>query len=226
MKQDFLCKFCGTKFHKEKTMITHLCVKKQRYADTETAGARFGLRVFQRFYDLTMNSKKTKTVQEFIESQYYIDFVKFGNHLALLKPLYIDKYIDFVILNGVKLADWTKEFVYECYIEDLIKKEPAESATERTITNIIEWASKNNCEFNEFFSSIPPNEAAYLIKVGKISPWVLYLSATGGKLLSRLSEEHGKIIGPMIEPSVWMRKFKKLPNDVDYIRNLLEQAEL
>jgi hypothetical protein len=226
MEQNFECKFCKTKFHKESTLQTHMCVKKQRHLDINTAGSRLGFRTFQRFYELTVKSKKVKTTEDFINSQYYIEFVKFGNHLALLKPVHIEKYIDFVIMNGVKLKDWTKDFVYETYIEELVKKEPAESATDRTITNIMEWSEKNGVPFNEFFKQVSANEAAYLIKTGKISPWVLYLSATGEELLNRFNQDHSNMIGAMIEPGVWMKKFKKYDDDVDYIRNLLEQAGL
>lgn len=194
--------------------------------EINSTGARLGFRAFQRFYDLTVNSKKQKSTDEFINSAYYIDFVKFGNHLALLKPLHTEQYIDYVIMNGVKLKDWTKDFVYEFYIENLVKKEPASSATDRTITNIMEWCDLNNEEFSEFFSKVSTNEAAYLIKTGKISPWVLYLSASGGNLMDRFNDDHSRIIGAVIDPGEWKKKFKKNEEDVDFIRNLLEQARI
>lgn len=226
MLQLFECKFCSVKFHKETTLNTHMCVKKRRYLEIDSAASRFGLIAFQRFYELTMRSKKPKSVDEFINSPYYIDFAKFGNHLATLKPIYLDKYIDYVILNGVKLKDWTKDFVYEVYIDDLVKKEPAASATDRSITEIVKWCEINDTSFKDFFFSISANEAAYLIKTGRISPWVLYLSSTGQDLMSRFNEDHAKIIGGIIDPSVWMKKFKKSDEDVQYIKGVLEQAGL
>ena len=203
-----------------------MCVKKRRHMDIGTAGSRFGLRAFQKFYELTTKSKKIKTIEEFINSPYYIDFVKFGNHLTSLKPVHIEKYIEYVILNGVKLKDWTKDFVYDVYVDDLIKKEPATSATDRTITEIMEWCDKNNVAFDKFFSTVNVNEAAHLIRTGRISPWVLYLSSTGGELLSRFNEDHSNMIGAIIDPGQWMKKFKKADDDVSYIRELLEQAGL
>ena len=226
MDQDFSCKFCGTKFHKETTLATHMCVKKRRHMEIGTAGSRFGFRTFQRFYELTTQAKKLKSTDDFINSPYYIDFVKFGNHLALLKPVHIDKYIEFVIMNGVKLKDWTKDFVYDLYIEDLLKKEPAVSATERTITEIMEWCDRNNVAFDKFFSTVNANEAAHLIRTGRISPWVLYLSSTGEQLMSRFNEDHANMIGAVIDPGFWMRKFKKADDDVDFIKNILEQSKL
>lgn len=220
------CKYCSKSFAQMRTLATHVCVKKQRFLDVESAGSRLGLRTFQRFFELTTTNKKVKSVEDFINSPYYIDFAKFGNHLAMLKPIYIEKYIDFIILNGVKLQDWSKDFVYDTYVNDLVKKEPAIDATDRTITEIIEWCDKNNESFNTFFNKINANEAAHMIKTGKISPWVLYLSSTGGDLLSRFNEDHSKMIGEIIDPGAWMRKFKKAEEDVDFIRSVLEEAGL
>lgn len=226
MEQNHECKFCNTRFHKEITLTTHMCVKKRRYMEAGTPGSRFGLRAFQRFYELTANSKKAKTQDEFINSPYYIDFVKFGHHLATLKPVYLEKYIDYVIMNGVKLKDWTKDFVYDLYIEDILKKEPAASAAERTITEMVEWCENNDEPFTEFFSKISANEASHLVRSGRLSPWVLYLSATGGDLMDKFNDDHAKMIGAIIEPGFWMKKFKKAGDDVDFIKDLLGQAGL
>jgi len=224
--QPFECKYCGNKFHKEITLSTHLCVKKRRFMEIETPASRFGHRTFQKFYDITMSSKKTKSVQEFIDSPYYIDFVKFGNHLANLKPVYPDKFIEFVIKNSVKLKDWTKDFVYDTYIVDLIKKEPAVSAAERSIAEIIDWTTANNTEFTKFFDTISANEAAHLIRTGKISPWVIYLCESGGNLMDSFNEDHAKIIGDIIDPGYWMKKFRQNSDDVVYIKTLLGEAGL
>lgn len=228
MEQKFDCKFCGNKFHKESTLAAHMCVKKRRHLDASTDGSRFGLRTFQRFYTLTTNSKKIKSFEEFVDSPYYIDFVKFGNHIAILKPVQIEQYIDFVILSGLKMPKWTTDPVYELYIENLLKTEPAASAAERTITTILNWCEKNSTSFNQFFTNISANEAAYLIKTGRISPWVLYLCNSAEHLMTRFEVDpmHSKMIGQVIDPGFWMRKFKKADDDVDYIKALLEQAGL
>lgn len=226
MQQNYECKFCGTKFHREVTLTTHMCVKKQRYNDSENAGVRMGFRVFQRFYELSVQSKKLKTLQEFIDSPYYTDFAKFGHYLVSLKPLHIDQFIDSLIKNSVKLKDWTNEIFYYAYIADLVKKEPATTGTERTITEIAEWCEKNNVQFSDFFLKISANEASHMIRSGYLSPWVLYLSAKGDNLLGRFTADHTPMIAQVIDAGFWMKKFKSNQDDVDYIRDLLEQAGL
>lgn len=226
MEQRYICKFCSKAFHREVTLSTHMCAKKQRTLDLTSTGSRLGFRAFQRFFEITTHSKRIKTSTDFIDSAYYIEFVKFGNYVAMLKPVHLDQFVEFVIRNSVKLKDWTAPYVYEAYIVDLTRKEPAASATDRTIINIIEWSEENKTDFNKFFSIVSANEGAYLISTGKISPWVLYLCAGGGDLMDRFTEDHGKMIGSIIDPGFWMQKFKKDPNEVDFIKDLLEQSGL
>ena len=226
MIKAYTCKYCEKSFTQEKTLVKHICVKKRRYMEIDSQGSRFGLRAFQRFYSIASTDKVVKTAHDFISSPYYIDFIKFGNHLAVLKPVYVDQFIDFVINNSIKLKDWTSDFVYDIYIEDLVKKEPVTSAMERSIIEIMDWAAANNTEFSNFFVEITANEASYMIRTGKISPWLLYLANTGEHLMNEFTADHSKIIGKIIDPAFWMKKFKKNSDDVEYVRNLLEQINL
>lgn len=226
LEQKYACKFCNKKFHREETLVTHLCVKKQRYNDRDNVGARLGFRAYQTFYKLESQAKAPKTLDDFIGSNLYTDFVKFGNHLANLKPMYIEKFVEYVIKNRVKLKDWSKDIVYYTYIEEFVKTEPATSAVDRTIEEILEWCEKNNSPFKDFFSNISPNEAAFLIKIGRISPWVLYLASSGEKLMNSFNQDHAKMISDIIDPGFWMKKFKKQEDDVDFLRGVLDEAGL
>jgi hypothetical protein len=226
MKQEHQCKFCGKKFHKENTLSVHMCPKKRRDLDIDTPASRIGFRVFQRFYQLTVTSKKVKTTEEFINSQYYMDFVKFGHYLIDLKPLNMDQFIDFVIRNGIKLKDWRNELVYDQFIEDLIKKEPADSAIERSILTMDEWAQKNGTVMANFFKEVSANEASFFIRRGKLSPWALYLAESGDDLMKAFTEDHMTFIGGIIDPSYWHKKFKAKTDDVDFIADILKAAGL
>jgi flavodoxin len=154
-----------------------------------------------------------------------------GNIICEECGLVIDRYYTFKFQREnfdqiENISSFEKDFVYETYIVDLVHKEPAESATDRTITEIMDWCEKNKADFNLFFNIVSANEAAFMIKTGKISPWVLYLCESGGRLMSKFSEDHAKMITGVIEPAFWMKKFKNNTEDVNYIKTLLEQAGL
>lgn len=221
-----LCKFCEKGFGSEKTLAVHMCVKKKRWAERDMIGARLGFRVFQRFYELTTTSKKPKSQEDFIDSKFYSDFVRFGRYLVELNPINADAFIDFVIRNGVKLKEWTADFVYDSFLEDFMKSEGPEMALERTILEMQEWADENKKSFADFFKEVNANEATFLIRAGRISPWVLYLAPSADELFARLSPEQGKIINSVIDPSRWQARFMLKKDDVKFVTELLEEAGL
>lgn len=203
-----------------------MCTKKKRFADKDTVGARVGFRVFQRYYELTTNAKKPKTLDSFIDSRMYMDFTKFGRYLADLDPVNTNDFIDFIIRNGVKLRDWRTDYVYETYLEDLMRKEPPEKGLERTIVFLSKWAEENNREFQNFFRQISTIEASFYIKAGRISPWVLYLADSADELLSNFNDEQYGMIEAIIDPSIWSKRITKKSDDVKFIRETLKAAGL
>ena len=59
-----------------------MCEKKRRHLQKDERRVQLGLYAFQRFYEKSMSSKKTKTYTEFCDSQYYNAFVKFGSFIS------------------------------------------------------------------------------------------------------------------------------------------------
>jgi len=223
---NFTCKWCKKSFQKEQTLVNHLCVKKKRFMDKDTSGARIGFVVYTRFYELTTVSKKQKTVDDFIQSSYYMDFVKFGWHIYNLNPINRDMFVDWVIKSSIKLKDWSKDQTYVSYLNEMVKKEPVEKALERTIKLMVEWGSANGECFSDFFRKITANEATFFIKNGRISPWVLYLSDSANILMTSLSDEQYSMITPVIDPSAWSAIISEKIDDAKFAKSLLRESGL
>lgn len=224
-KPAHLCEFCKKRFAKLNTFLTHLCVKKQRYNDINQPGSRIGYSAYVKFIEIT--SKRTPDTQkEFINNNLYLPFTKFGNYAAALDPIYLDLYIEYLIRNEIKATDWVLENTYLLFVSRMLYTEPATSAVDRTITEMISWADKQVVPFHNFFWAISPDLAAPMIKHGKISPWVLYLSKTGNYLMERFTNAHASSIKRAVDPAKWAEKFKKQQKDVEYIKSLLIQLGL
>lgn len=202
-----------------------MCPKKQRYADKDTIGSRIGFTSFARFFELTMKQPK-KTFTDFINSPYYLEFIKFGRYVAQLDPINSSAFVDFLIKNGAKLKDWTKDGSYEIYLKDYINREPVTNALDRTISTMDEWARENKECFNEFFKLVTTFEAVHLIRNGRISPWVLYIAESAGELLGRMSSEQLEMILAQIDPGDWQDKFARQKDDVTMAKEIIEAAGL
>lgn len=226
-EKKYECEFCGSKFVREKTLFSHVCEKKRRNRQKDEKHVRMGFGAFNRFYQLNVGgNKENKTYKEFCDSQYYNAFVKFGSYITNVKPLYPEKYIDYILKSGVKIDKWVSDELYEKYALDIILKEDATVALERSITTMVEWASEKNNIYNAYFLEATTNRLVRDIKDGKISPWVLLLSASGQTALEKMNEEQLNMIYHIIDPGHWSKKFKIKKDDVSLIKSILKEANI
>jgi hypothetical protein len=223
----YVCKYCNTGYTREKTLAVHMCEKKRRALQKDEKRVRYGFYAFQRFYEKSMNIKNTKTYEEFCSSQYYNAFVKFGSFLNNVQPLYPEKYIDYVVTSGVKLDHWCREEMYQKYAIELIQKEGVETALERSVTTMMEWAAdQEDAPWNHYFYYVSLNRAVWHIKDGKISPWLLLNCKSGKEMLSKFNDEQLNMIFHIVDPSHWALRFKRQPKDVDLVREVVKESNL
>ena len=221
------CEYCGAGFTKEKTLAVHMCEKKRRYLQKDERRVRYGLYAFQRFYKLSAGAKADKTYDEFCSSPYYNAFVKFGSFVNNVKPLYPEKYIDYVVTSGVKLDHWARDEMYEQYALQFILKEDVTTALERSIMTMMEWAEENPpAPWNHYFDHISLNRAVWHIKDGKISPWLLLNSKRGKEMLSKFNDEQLALVYHVINPEHWAIRFKRQPNDVQLVKDVAKESNL
>jgi len=224
--QDYKCGYCGKSFAREKTLTVHVCEPKRRYLSKGEKHVQLALMTYQRFYEISQNTSKKKTFDDFVSSAYYNAFVKFGSFMANNYPIYPEKFIDFVIKSGIKLDHWCRDELYDTYVAELIKIEPAEGAIQRSIQTMMDWADANNAPWNHYFSYANLNRITHHIKEGKVSPWVLLNCKAGKDMLQNMNDEQLEIVGPFIDPQFWMKRFKTLPADVELVKELVKEAKI
>lgn len=226
MTLSYKCEHCGKSFTKEKTLIVHVCEQKRRYLSKNEKHVQAGLLTYQRFYQQTQKVKSPKTFDEFVSSPYYNSFVKFGSFIVNTSPIYPDHFIDYVISSGVKLDHWCRDELYEKYVIDLIKKEPADGAIQRTIKTMMDWADKHDSTWEHYFIYVNLNRATHDIREGLISPWLLLNTKSGKTMLSKFNDEQLQIVSPIIDPEFWIKKFKSLPADLELVKDIVKEAKI
>ena len=222
-----MCEYCGTGYSREKTLLVHMCEKKRRALQKDEKRVQMGFYAFNRFYKLSAGAKSNKTYEEFCNSTYYNAFVKFGSFISNVRPLYPEKYIDYVVTSGVKLDHWCRNELYEKYVLNYILKEDVSTALERSIQTMIEWAEDNQpAPWNHYFDHVSANRAVWHIKDGKMSPWLILNCASGKKMLSSFNDEQLGMVYHVIEPTHWANRFKRLPNDVELVKQVVKESNL
>jgi hypothetical protein len=222
----YVCEYCGSSYAKEKTLVIHMCEQKRRALQKDEKRVRYGFYAFQRFYTLSAGSKKDKTYEEFCKSPYYNAFVKFGSFISNVKPLYPERYIDHVVTSGIKLDQWCQDALYESYALNLILKEDVETALERSIKTMQEWASEKQSVWNHYFLYASLNRITWDIKDGKISPWLVLNCKTGKTALSKLNDEQLNLLTNVLDPKHWSIRFNRQIKDLEFVKNIAQEAGL
>lgn len=224
--QPHKCEYCNKKFTKEKTLQTHICEPKRRHLQKNEKRVQFGYQAFVKFYTISVGAKVNKTYDEFCSSPFYNAFVKFGSFISNVRPLYPEKYIEYIVTSGIKVDKWCDEKLYEKYVTELIFKENVETALERSINTMVVWGDENKSEWNDYFQNATTNRATWDIKDGKISPWLLLNCASGRDMLAKFNDEQLNMLVTVLDPAHWNKKFRQQRMDVELVQHIIKESKL
>jgi hypothetical protein len=201
-----------------------MCEQKRRHLQKDEKRVQLGYQTFVRFYQLSAGYKGIKTYEEFCKSSFYNAFVKFGSFLSNVRPLYPEKYIDYVVTSGVKLDHWCREEMYEKYAVELIMKEGVETALERSVNTMVDWAETHNSVWSHYFNYVSLNRATYDIKDGKISPWLILNCKSGKEMLAKFNDEQLELVNQTLDIPYWAKKIRDNPADVALVKEVCKEV--
>lgn len=221
---DFTCEFCNRSFQRETTMIKHLCESKRRWQDKDLPGNRIGFQAWVEFYKKNTASKKPKTYVDFTKSAYYLAFVKFGHYCTDIKCINVNRYADWLLRNQIKIDSWCSDTNYNNFLIHFLKDEDPLDAIARSIETTINYAKEENIQSKDYLRYGNRNRICHLITNGKISPWMLYQSTSGIEFIEDLDEGQQRLIIDYINPEQWAIRFKRYPENVFQVKELLNAA--
>jgi hypothetical protein len=200
--------------------MNHLCESKRRWQDRDLAGNRIGFQSWLRFYKKNTN-KKQLTYVDFAKSAYYIAFVKFGHYCVNVKVINVNRYADWLLDNKLKIDNWCSDVNYNKFLIQYLKDEDPLDAIARSIETTIDLSKEAGVQSKDCMRYVNRNRLAQMVSNGKISPWMLYHSESGITFLEALDEVQQKYILEYINPEQWAVKFKRDPEMVTQVKQLL-----
>ena len=223
----FKCKYCNKSFSKETTLVSHMCEQKRRVLAKDDKQNRIAYQLWLQYRRLSMaNVKNDKTYEEFATNRYFTGFMKLAKRIIDLNIRPPEDFLRFIVMNSVKMHDWSKDFVYEEYIKNMLKNESVDRAVERSIIRMKEWAESTGNSWQEYFVKVPTTQAMNDIKMGKISPWCTFATDQGSKLIDRMDEHEVVSLVEYLEPKSWKVRVKRQAQDASWIQEVFNQAEI
>lgn len=224
VKPNYGCEFCGRSFVRESTILRHICEYKHRWQERDKPGNRIAYQLFLQFMKNNSAAKKPKPYEEFIKSPYYIAFIKFGIYCIDINCLNPRRFIDWLVKNKIKIDDWCSDQIYTNFLCEYLRTEDPLDAISRSIETTIELGKDLNIRNSDVLRYGNANKLCYLVTTGKISPWMLYHSDSGIKFLGGLNSDQQALIMEYINPELWAIKFKKIPENVTEVKEILKVA--
>ena len=215
-KGKYTCEYCKKSFQKESTLLAHSCEKKRRWQAKDNQEVLVGFASYDLFYRIEMQSKP-KEYKDFVDSQYYTAFVKFGAYCLNTKVIDQEQFTRWLIKNKVKLKDWPTDKMYLLFVQDHCKRESVERALER----FVEHASATDY-FDTFWESANGYLIADWVEMGKISPWLLISSNRAQTALETMPAECMTRIANCIDADYWGKKRQMNPHDAHFIGEMID----
>ena len=221
-----MCKYCDRGFVKETTLLAHMCESKRRWEQKDESHVRLGQQAYIIFFKQTQpNSNKLKYA-DFVKSNYYNAFVKFGRFLIDYKVINTKRYIEYVINSKFKLDRWCTEQYYLDWLAGYLKTEHWEDALTRSLVTMDKWAEScgDNIQSSSYFFANNSNKIVQDIINGRISCWVIFNTDTGKEFLGKLNEEQIQLVYEYIDPDYWRQYFIKFNRESKIVKETLKEV--
>jgi len=221
-----ICKYCDRGFVKESTLLAHMCESKRRWEQKDEPHVRLGQQAYIIFFKQTQpNSDKLK-YGDFVKSNYYNAFVKFGRFLIDYRVVNTKRYIEYVINSKFKLDRWCTEQYYLDWLSGYLRTEHWEDALTRSLVTMDDWAEAagENIQSKSYFFANSSNKIVQDIINGRISCWVIFNTETGKEFLSKLNEEQVTLVYDYIDPDYWRQYFIKFNKESKIVKETLKEV--
>jgi hypothetical protein len=222
--EDMSCSYCKKEFKRASSLLSHSCEKKRRFLAKDEPGSRLGFHAFLKFYEISTGNHRPRTIHDFINSPYYLAFVKFGLYSVNTKVINPLRFVEYLLKNNKKIDHWCKDTTYTAYLIDYLQVEDVGDALSRAIEYSITWHDKTEHPAKDVLRYGNVNANLQAIVAGRLSPWVLYASDSGQKFLSDLTGDQVAIIWQYIDTTNWQKIIHKRSDDHEYAQDILRQA--
>lgn len=224
----FQCTFCNREFQRERSLEVHVCETKRRHQERDEPGVRLGFHAYVKFYEVSQGSARLKTFENFVESQYYRAFTKWGRYCVDIRAINPEAFLLWLLKQNKKIDYWCSDQIYSEYLAQYLPRENVQDALRRAVEEIQNYCDNTPelATIGHYFLYANTNRICYHISTGRVSPWIVYNCKSGIEFLEKLPPEQTAIILPWIDPDTWQKIFQERISDVEWARHILQQAGL
>lgn len=217
----YICKWCHKSFVRESAYINHECLQMKRDKELSTLD---GQSAWQYYNNWMIKKKRMPPAPgSFVASNLFRTFINFAKFVKKVQLPVPNTFIVWATKKDYPPAMWIMDDVYTQYIDFIDNDVSPIDQVKSSITTLFNCADNYGVDTSDVFNCIDPNELIHLIRIRKLSPWLLLSSRKFGMMFSNLNTEQQSILETMIKPDEWAEKRSAYSSELDTIKNYVRE---
>lgn len=225
MESRFTCRYCKMTFVTERRYLAHCCKHMKKEEELKSPNGQAAWQYYQRW--MREMKRLPPPAGAFLASKYFRTFINFTIFTKKVRLPCPEKFIWLMVQKKYQPTIWTHDEVYVIYLEYLDRKLGPLEQAKISIETLLDYADQHRLQVDNIFDEIPPNELIQLIRLGKLSPWLLFQSDKFKAFFAkRTSPEQKVVLESLIQPSYWFEKMKMFPEEIEKIKTYIGALHL
>lgn len=208
----FECDFCQTRYQKETTLTSHKCEKRDRHELMKTGKGMVLFNCYKTYHRALDHTAPLK--EHFINSKYYTAIERFVDYSRTMMIPDRDGYIRFAVSLKMHPPLWSRDDVYELYIQAFDDRYTPLKQVEISLKTIVGLARYVECKPREIWDYMKLGDVMKYIGAKKLSPWLLFYSDSFQSFLKKCTQSERMRFETVVDKRKWMGRFRADPETV------------
>lgn len=215
------CGYCNKGFSAEGWFLKHHCkemIREEEFASPsgQAAWGYYKYWMKEKFKNFTASSISFK------KSKYFNSFYKFTKFSQKARLPDTKLYVKLMVTHKIDPVNWTKDAAYRKYLDYITYKLSPHELIKITVKTLLDEASSAGIDVSKIFDVLTPAEVIQLLYQRKLSPWLLIHSKKFKEFYKiKATSEQQINMQALINPDMWLKKFKKFPKDVEIVKEYI-----
>jgi hypothetical protein len=221
----FECQFCLKEFKQESRFLNHICPQKAKHSLLQTIQGQAAYGWYCEW--LRAYKRKEPSIETFADSRYFKSFIEFEEFLRKHQVPNPSFYVQLMSEKDISPMLWIRNECFHIYLDFLDKNAtPIDHVNNSIMTLYQIQDAKEIVSLELTLYSISVSELIHLIRLRKMSPWLLLCSKKFGNYVTNLQETDRDELMKVIIPEYWADKLQKNKESVNDIKEIVHELEL
>lgn len=212
----YVCRSCHKNFVRERAYMDHECTRMKKEKELKSVNGQTAWYYYQKW--MMEKKRMPPSAEAFMDSKLFRTFMNFTAFVKKTNLPLPNKFIWFMVKKEYPPTMWMTDEVYSQYLSFIDLKMPPVEQAKSSINTILDYADALDIDPSEVFNNLNPNELIHLVRIRKLSPWLLIFSGQFKKLFASFNEEQQSILETLIKPETWDDKMSKNKVEIETIK--------